>query len=193
MATHRQTDKTTRWQFTAYENQYNQLEAIPPGIAEWGWQDEICPDTERKHRQGYMRTTSQQRLSAMVKLFPGIHFEMARNWEALKQYCSKEETRDPNGEAVHVTNNTPTKFSYAGEVADRIAREHYPALREWDVPRLLDQVKEIGITDIASGREGIEWILIDPNWKLMWKEVGMAIVLRSRTKIDRQTAEENIL
>jgi len=52
---------------------------------------------------------------------------------------------------------------------------------------LLNNVKEMALLDIMSGRQGVEWIIIDPNWKLMWKETGMATVIRAERKTDRQT------
>jgi len=77
---------------------------IPPSIAEWGWQDEVAPDTGRKHRQGYFRTFRQMRFSQITKILPGIHIEVARNWQALLNYCKKKETRDENGTVVNVVN-----------------------------------------------------------------------------------------
>lgn len=94
--TDRQTDKSSRWQFTAYEPQYKLVDDMSksPTVAEYAYQPEVCPSTGRKHRQGHLRTKQQVRHSALRKEFPGIHFEVARNWGALKNYDSKPETRD---------------------------------------------------------------------------------------------------
>lgn len=54
---------------------------------------EKCPDTGRLHYQGHFRTNVQVRLSFLVKKFPGVHFEVARNWDALKNYDNKKESR----------------------------------------------------------------------------------------------------
>lgn len=95
-------DKTTRWAFTAYENQYALLDDVDKSVvAEMGFQDEVCPETGRKHRQGYIRTHRQVRFSQMRKILPGVHVEVARNWEALQAYCRKNETRDASGSQVH--------------------------------------------------------------------------------------------
>jgi len=96
--TDRQTDKTSRWQFTAYEDEYPLVDDFSKSltIAEFGFQQEVCPTTQRIHRQGYLRTKTQVRFSALRKEFPGIHFEAAKNWDALVNYCKKEETRDKN-------------------------------------------------------------------------------------------------
>lgn len=96
--TDRQTDKTSRWQFTAFEEQYPIVDTFSTSsnVAEFGFQQEVCPETKRIHRQGYLRTKVQVRFSALRREFPGIHFEAAKNWEALINYCKKEETRDKN-------------------------------------------------------------------------------------------------
>lgn len=182
----RQTDKTSRWQMTVQEPQYGLLETMPPGVAEWGWQDEVCPTTGRKHKQGFLRTSSQCRLSALIKLLPGIHFEAARNWAALITYCGKLETRDPNGEQVRQTNTIATKYTYATEIADRIVRIH-PEFAEWDRNEVLEVVYDMATADIGSGREGIEWIMIDPNWKLVWKEAGAAMLQRADSKFKSES------
>jgi len=186
-------DKTTRWQFTAYEGQYAQLDSMPPGIAEWGWQDEIAPDTGRPHRQGYFRTSSQQRHSGARKLLPGVHIEPARNWDALVNYCKKEETRAPGAVPVHQVNNIPNKFVYAEEIADRIAS--VSILSMVDVGR--DMVDKLVQQDIASDRKGIMWIGCDPNWTTMWNkyfdqmiQAGVCRLLARQT--DRQTTETNL-
>lgn len=77
--------KSTRWSMTVYESQYDLLDNMPSEVAEWGWQDEICPDTGRKHRQGYVRTQFQMTRVKLSKILPGIHLEVAKDWEALKE------------------------------------------------------------------------------------------------------------
>lgn len=104
--TDRQTDKSTRWAMTVYEAQWPLLEKMPEIIAEWGWQDEKCPDTDRVHRQGYFRTHRQVRFSQVRAILPGVHIEVAKNWNALLQYCKKVDSS--LGNQVHqVSNNVP--------------------------------------------------------------------------------------
>lgn len=184
------TDKSSRWSMTVYEEQYKLLEHMPPDVAEWGWQDEVCPDTQRSHKQGYLRTKSQMRFSALRKILPGIHLEIAKDWNALKQYCTKSDTRDPNGEQVHQLNNIPSKYTYASEVAERLVEQcDYDEWSNWLTADLCENIKAFAILDIESGRLGIEWIIIDPNWKLLWKETGKAMLIRAYKKrqTDRQT------
>lgn len=120
MQTDRQTDKSSRWSFTAFEAYYHLLEDMPDFVAEWGWQDEIAPTTGQKHRQGFIRTKGQVRFSRMHKAFPGIHIEVAKNWQALKKYCSKSDTRDPSGNQVHVEQN-PREYLRMHDALRRIA------------------------------------------------------------------------
>lgn len=102
--TDRQTDKSTRWAFTAYEAQwplFNDMEPHKDLVAEWGWQREVCPTSGREHYQGFMRTHRQVRFSQIVKAFPGVHVEVARQWDALVNYCRKDDTA-VDGTQVHV-------------------------------------------------------------------------------------------
>jgi hypothetical protein len=87
---------------TVYEPQFTLLDTMPSLIAEWGWQDESCPETGRLHRQGYFRTARQMRFSQAKDLLPGVHIEQARDWNKLLNYCKKKDTS--LGNRVHETN-----------------------------------------------------------------------------------------
>jgi len=53
---------------------------------------EVCPETQRKHLQGFVSCHNQKLLTGMKKLFPdGIaHFEIAKGTcKHNKDYCSK--------------------------------------------------------------------------------------------------------
>lgn len=178
--TDRQTDKSSRWSFTAYEEQYALFNTMPPGIAEWGWNAEICPETNRPHRQGYLRLQSQQRFAWLKKILPGVHIEVAKNWDALVNYCKKEDTRAPGTTPVHQTNSIPNHYQYAETVAQRYV-ELYGLEDlddcEWDPP-LVTRTKLISImarldtivnTDITEGRRYAAWITTNPAWTVMWK------------------------
>lgn len=60
------------------------------------YQQEICPDTQRHHFQGYLHSKVSLRLAAL-KQIPGLetaHFEVARGTpQDNKTYCTKSETR----------------------------------------------------------------------------------------------------
>jgi len=58
------------------------------------FQLESCPETGRRHLQGYVRLRSPQRISALQRALPGGHFEAAAAKESKNiEYCSKEESR----------------------------------------------------------------------------------------------------
>jgi len=114
-------EKTSRWAFTAFEGQYDLFKVMPPLIAEWGWQTEICPKTQREHYQGYMRTTRQVRFAQISKMFPQVHIEQARNWEALMNYCAKEDTAI-QGTQQHQTQRTQTMTM--AQALTRLAMEY---------------------------------------------------------------------
>jgi len=99
-------EKTSRWAFTAYQEQWHLFASvINPLIAEIGWQTEICPDTQREHYQGYIRTIRQVRFAQIQKIFPKVHLEPALNWDALLNYCKKPDSAVP-GTQVHIRTET---------------------------------------------------------------------------------------
>lgn len=108
-------DKSTRWAFTAFENEWPLFTTMPELIAEWGWQPEECPDTGRKHYQGYLRTKRQVRFAQLKAVLPGVHLEVAKNWAALVQYCQKDSTKA--GGTVH-----QVSASKAMSMADALTR-----------------------------------------------------------------------
>lgn len=111
--TDRQTDKTSRWAFTAFEPQWELFKEMPDIVKEWGWQTETCPDTQRKHYQGYILTRTQQRFAALRKALPGVHIEAARNWSALLNYCKKEDTAVEGTQVREVNERKYLKFADA--------------------------------------------------------------------------------
>jgi len=185
--TDRQTDKSSRWSFTAYEEQYGLFNTMPPGIAEWGWNAEICPETNRPHRQGYLRLQSQQRFAWLKKIFPGVHIEVAKNWDALVNYCKKEDTRAPGTTPVHQTNSIPSHYQYAEMVARKYLELHGPddlETAQWDRIHTNTPATKIGIArisiadrldsivdaDIIAGRRYAFWIVGNPSWEATWKK-----------------------
>lgn len=80
------------WCFTDYElldwaTAFSEFELIK-GLA---WGQEICPDTGRKHLQGFVHMKTAQRLSAMKKIAPRAHWERMRGTITQnKLYCEKE-------------------------------------------------------------------------------------------------------
>lgn len=119
-------DKTTRWAFTAYEAQFGLFKKMPNAIRAWGWNHEECPETQRKHYQGYILTRQQHRFKghtpadSLRRMFPGVHIEPAREWAALLKYCKKGETRVPGTEPVHEESTALDLYSYSEDLASRL-------------------------------------------------------------------------
>lgn len=56
-------------------------------------QDEICPDTNRLHVQGYVEFRNRTRFSTIQKKFPGMHLEMRKGTaKQASDYCEDDET-----------------------------------------------------------------------------------------------------
>ena len=192
-------EKSSRWAFTAYEQHWSLFKAMPPGVAEWGWNTEICPKTNRTHYQGYMRLSQQQRFTWVRKILPGVHVEIAKNWDALVNYCKKEDTRAPGTEPTSFQNDIPTQFTYSEEIAKRIyvQYETNPTIEEfnynnWTLEEAMTSIDTHVRSDIASGRRGVEWIASNPNWKVMWKAYWAEVITRAGRQTDRQTSTINL-
>jgi len=176
--TDRQTDKSSRWAFTAYEDQWNLFESMPPGVAEWGWNAEVCPKTNRKHYQGYLRLTQQQRFAWLRKLLPGVHIEISKNWEALKKYCQKEETRISGTQPTHQESSFMTLYQYTDDVAKRFANQ----IQTKEALKLLPKVKLIGYIDlivrrdIESGKRYAGHIATNPQWVTLWNKYAYELI-----------------
>jgi len=67
-------------------------EKVAPQIVKLRMQPEIG-ESGTSHYQGYIMFKTKQRLSALKKLNPKIHWEAVRNVNAAVEYCCKEETR----------------------------------------------------------------------------------------------------
>jgi len=167
--TDRQTDKSSRWQFTAYEDQWSLFEKMPPGIVEWGWQKEQCPKTQKLHYQGYLRTPAQVRFSALKKILPGVHLEVAKNWQALVNYCGKIETRVAGEAPVHVVNTYYTQYTYAEKLGATLYKLYSKDIEGWSDKVALDNVEAHARLDIRAGHREVAWIISNPNWKVHWK------------------------
>lgn len=208
--TDRQTDtttKTTRWAFTAYEGQWDLFKTMPPTIAEWGFQQEVCPDTQRPHYQGYLRTKQQVRLSQLCKQLPGVHLEPAKNWSALTQYCNKTESAVP-GTQVHQVSQTHNIYTLSMSIAQALPlvsalKENYEDERErvrkaaprgvqppyetyyvdsWEA-YLLRQVELEVRARIRDGNCEYAWTATNPQWISMWKKYGEDFIVGAQKNL----------
>jgi len=195
--TDRQTDKSSRWAFTAYEDQWSLFETIPPGIAEWGWNAEMCPKTNRKHYQGYLRTSQQQRFAWLKKLLPGVHLEIAKNWDALKLYCQKEETRIEGTQPTHQTSNFLTIYQYSDNIAMRLANQlKASGLNLLEIPKAqrIQYVDDLVRQDICEGKRYAAHIATNPQWVTLWNKYSYELIFSFYTiengTPQNQTAED---
>ena len=101
-------DKATWWCITTFdegEQKYLETGPYPEWVSKVYGGMEKCPDTERLHFQGALQCRSQQRFSAIKKLLPKAHIEIAQSADALKRYAMKAETAV--GEKKERVNTTP--------------------------------------------------------------------------------------
>jgi len=202
--TDRQTSgKTTRWQYTAYEKQWDLIKNLPAEITWEGHQEEICPKTGNTHYQGALISRQQHRWSGckgdykvaktLTQQLPGIHLEPAEDWVKLVQYCKKDDTRAPGSQFEAQTNSTPQRipdhFTYAETLAERYFNKHGTAdlhLCQWEPLHTNQKTTLISISDrldkfidqdIEEGRRYAAWITTNPMWTAMWKRRWKPFIL----------------
>lgn len=193
--------KTTRWAFTAYEEQWPLFESMPPLIAEWGWQQEVCPKTQREHYQGFIRTQRQMRFSQIRKLLPGVHIEAAKNWDALVNYCRKLDTAVEGTQVHEVTQNVSMSMAKALiKVAlnrDRGAvhkRRIDAALNLKELREAYAYEYDVAVGELLRQDENLVGIYSQPQyeraytkWRRVWVEKADALEAKESEKTDRQT------
>lgn len=81
--------QSKHWIGTSYREDFGLPKLITYGV----YQKEKCPSTGKIHHQFFVVMPTRQRLTAMKKLFPGDHLEIARSPTEARAYCMKEETR----------------------------------------------------------------------------------------------------
>lgn len=155
-----------------------------PLIAEIAWQDEIAPATGKKHRQGYLRTVRQARFGQVKEIMGTCHLEKAKNWDALKLYCSKVATRDASGEQVVMKWEKPMMLH---EMLIRVARK-FIAYEDWLHERIPNPANPYGPTyslDRQTDRRHLLSLLATHSQELIMANPAFAIVLT------RQDARES--
>lgn len=148
-------------------------------------------ETGTEHYQGMLKTT-QVRFSAIKKVFPRAHIELAKNAKALEKYVHKVDTRAK--EVADNVSTIPTLFDYQGIIASMWVEEEFQ--RRWNavVQDATEHVKPSNLpdmdvvamryidslvaTDIENGRRGAEFIGINPMWRSSWKLFWRSIITR---------------
>lgn len=182
--TDRQTDRASSWSITI--NNPKEEEYKVPLPAGWVLEGQIERGEEgTEHFQGYLKT-NQVRFSAVKKVFPRAHIEVARNVKALQNYVHKESTRVA---AVPTqTSSQVSMFNYMHVLA-----------AAWDTQEFDDYCQtsletthkgdmgeaRLGYMDMLIARhisdalyDGIEYIGVNPMFRNAWKRYGHAIVQR---------------
>lgn len=92
--------QSRRWCFTSYSDKVNiKTDNIDYII----YQHEICPTTNKQHKQGYLVTTNKCAFKTVKSYFDDekIHIERAiGTHEQCIKYCSKTETRKPDTKPI---------------------------------------------------------------------------------------------
>jgi len=87
--------RSTWWIITAFDKNIEIVEnneSYPNAVkAVYGGREQ-CPKSGRIHYQGAVECHGQQRASFFRTWLPGVHFEVAKNKDAVKKYCLKEDT-----------------------------------------------------------------------------------------------------
>jgi len=131
-----------------------------------------------RHFQG-MLTTPQVRFSAVKRIFPRAHIEIARNKKALAEYVTKEDSRVASFEG----NATPNIFQYQRKVCENWSYDQYERLQEMYHREGHDEVALRYVDLICSqlireGARGLEFIAINPMWRSSWKKFYSSIINR---------------
>lgn len=173
------TDRATCWSVTINNPKEDEYKIVLP--ARWKLEGQLEKGEEgTMHFQG-MLSTPQIRFSAVKKVFPRAHIEVARNKAALAKYVQKEETR------VATVERIPTLFEYQTIIAEKWRDEEFRAIgnrrieanifTDWDDVAMLYLDKLVS-EDIESGRRGAEFIAINPMWRSSWKKFWSSIIKR---------------
>jgi len=170
------TVKATCWSITINNPTDDDMRIDMPGWKLEG-QFEVGKEGTR-HFQGMLKTP-HVRFSAVKKLLPRAHIEVAKNPQALQKYVHKDESRVD----VYTPGDIPTIFQYQEVIATAWSPD------EWS--RMIENVSEEKIDDsamlyldilvkrdIESGKRGCEWIAINPMWRSSWKKFWRSIIKR---------------
>lgn len=183
-------DRGTCWSITINNPEKGDYECeLPAGWKLTGQLEVGEQGTE--HYQGMLKT-NQVRFSAVKKVFPRAHIELAKNAKALEKYVHKVDTRSQ--EVRDNVSTIPTLFEYQGIIANMWVEEEFQ--RRWNavVQDATEHVKPSNLpdmdvvamryvdslvaTDIENGRRGAEFIGINPMWRSSWKLFWRSIIKR---------------
>lgn len=188
-------EKSTRWAFTAYEDQWSLFDVAPPLVAEWGWNHEESPTTGRKHYQGFIRTSRQVRFKQLSQLFPGVHIEPAKNWDALVNYCKKTDTRIDGTEPNHQSfqSRSMSMSQALIQVARYRPRLDYSRAETTPEHRQLYVLEyEMAVSDLLREDENLIGVYSQPQYErsyVKWRSVWIEKAEQTDRQTDRADSE----
>jgi len=190
------TDRATCWSITI--NNPKDSEIKPNLPAQWVLKGQMERGAEGTEHFQAMLITPQVRFSAVKKVFPRAHIEVARKPSALAQYVKKDDTRV--GDYQEHRSEIPSWYEYSNQIAKRFDLAAYrQRLRDlsdkeqFNVDRhaeiRLEMVDEMVASDIESGMKGIEWIAVNPNFRQAWKRYGVSLAKREQAEKREEGSE----
>lgn len=207
------TDRASCWSLTI--NNPTERDMTPTLPAGWSVEGQIEEGKEGTTHYQAMLKTPQVRFSAVKKVYPRAHIEIARNRTALQKYVHKDETRVAVVESR--VSEIPTLFDYQHTIASRWDDDEYDMVYQQHVRRRMDKIEnkeklkdldesEVALEyvdilverDIERGVCGVEYIAINPMWRSAWKRFYKSMVARERSKNippqteDRQTDNQEL-
>nr|WAE42293.1 MAG: replication associated protein [Cressdnaviricota sp.] len=188
--------RSTCWSITINNPTNVDFEAIknPTGVhwfLKFIGQEEVGAEGT-KHIQGMLRTKSVK-FSAVKKLFPRAHIEVAQKPAALEKYVQKEDTR--------VAKLGDTQYATISDINKTIT-EIWPTYRHWvdwtnNLPceeqdkmnlKTLDTITKYLIKKCLYG---VEFVASTPTIRSAWNKFGGDIVAREFKEQARRIEEEN--
>lgn len=179
--------RATCWSITINNPTEIDLKCDTPG---WKLQGQFEEGNEgTRHFQG-MLETPQVRFSAVKRVFPRAHIEVAKNKKALQVYVNKQETRVGTFEAQAVPNMFQLQDSIASDWDDdEWKRRLYINIEQDDGARVLEYLDTLVSKRIEAGQRGIEYIAINPMWRSSWKKFWASIIRRN-ARLERKEEDD---
>jgi len=206
------TVKSTRFAFTAYEGEWPYFLSQPPNdlIAEWGWQEEVCPDSGRHHLQGFLRTKRQTRMSTLIKIYKGVHLEVARNWAACKNYSYKAKSAVPGTQKYWISEqkaltmkdtllmiaSNSMRLQIVGRCSRIFQEDETGKIKPPTKQELKQEIIEeywAAVNEILMDQPDLIGLLSQPQYQRAWENTRQVWIDR-QTAIEKQAeAEESAL
>lgn len=114
------------WCFTSYNlnAEFTEWESLPDAVTYLIYQEEICPETRKRHLQGYVefdRSYRMQRVKQILGTY-GVHLESRKgSSQDAADYCRKQDSRVEDGIQVELGTRSKTNQGHRSDL-DSAAR-----------------------------------------------------------------------